>query len=568
MKKLITLPLFLLLFASFTFSQNYEVFDISSNLGVYSVVPSNFNAGRTEINYSFNVFTDDSDGMRVFITPYSKGSVCADCETIVGSPLVESGVSFIPLKFFIEGGEGHIDEIRVKITGVTLNDIKREFSFPVSIFYGEDFPAFYDFYPYNTGNVPYQCLIGEDKVYMDYGYEAGNVDLGYKMTAIPMSSGAFSPFYLIDKGSEDPETGNYEECSFFIGGGKYVQVDSIQINITDYEENINYGSFIIPANISFGKVIIDGFSFEDIENYLDFGDYFQVDFSTKVKQNYASNYWVYFDPLMGDSVIEECYGNDPGIFSNMDPEGAAEFTVDDIYTYADGFRLQVLDDAGDHVLGQFKFQGVFNNFRVVYAPIDLQVLETSPVDKSISRLGDAMFCNVSLQSTEANEVYVRLTPYDFNGPIEGLESILSEDLELGFENEIVSLSGPVGIPCHINYYLIEVLDAGTNEILLSYKRKVDKKYEVLLTTDIKDIAFSELDLNVYPNPSTGKVYIGLQETSGDAIISVYNALGQLVYESEEDLQEDFLTIDLVEKGIYKLVLRTSTELGVKTILIQ
>jgi hypothetical protein len=567
MKKLITLPLFLL-FASITFSQNYEVFDVSSNLGVYSVVPSNLDAGRTEINYNFNVFTNDPDGMRVFITPFSKGSACADCETIVGAPLIGSGNSFLTLKFFIEGGEGHIDEIRVKITGVTLNDIKREFSIPVSIFYGEDFPAFYDFYPYNTGQVPYQCLIGEDKVFMSYEYETGNEDLGHKMTATPMTNGAFSPFYLIDKGSREPEADNIEACSFFIGGGKYVHVDSIEVNITDYEENKNYGSFVIPADISFGKVIIDGFSFEDIENYLGFGDYFQVDFSTKVKQNYASNYWVYFDPLMGDSVIEECYGNDPGIFSNMDPEGAAEFTVDDTYTYADGFRLQVLDDAGDHVLGQFKFQGVFNNFRVVYAPIDLQVLETSPVDRSISRPGDAMFCNVSLQSTEANEVYVRLTPYNFNGPIEGLEPILSEDIELGFGNEIVSLSGPVGIPCHINYYLIEVLDAGTNEILLSYKRKVDKKYEVLLTTDVEDIAFSDLDFNVYPNPSTGKVFIDLQNTSGDAIVSVYNTLGQIVYESEEDLQDDFLAIDLVGKGIYKLVVRTSTELGVKTVLIQ
>jgi hypothetical protein len=568
MKKLISSTLFLLLCSITIFAQNYEVFDITSNLGIYSVVPSNKEFGRTEINYDFNTFTDDPDGMRIFITPYSQGSECSDCETVVGSPLVSEGNSITTLKFWIEGGQGLVDELRVKITGITVNDVKREFSIPVRIFYGQDYPEFYNFGTYTEGQIQYQCLIGEDKAYMVYNYKEGVDNRGYKMTAYPMTKGNYSPFYLTNKGSRNPETDEDELCSFFIGGGKFVSVDSIELVIKDYEEDITYGSFIIPANISFGKVIVDGLFFQDVENFLGFGDYFDIEFSTKVKQNYSSNYWVYFDPIMGDSVINNCTGNEPGVYSSMDPEGFAEYTVQDNNTYADGFRLQIWDNDGVDVLGQLDFQGIFNDFRVVHAPVDLEILSTSPVDYSLSRLGDAIYSNISLYSEDAMEVYARMTLYADGLPIEGVETAVSNDIELGDGLEYVSLSTIVDVPTHVTSLLIEVVDENSNDVILSYMRKVNKRVGVLSTQTKEAKLDQQFDFTAYPNPSTGNVYLDLQSITGAAKINVYNSLGQSVYEVKENLNGQTIPLNIEQRGIYKISVKTADKIGVQTIVIQ
>ena len=568
MKKLITSTLLLLLFNVFTFAQDYEVYDIYSDLGIYSVIPSNANNGITNVSYIFNVSTDDPDGMRIFITPYSQGDMCKDCEVQVGSPLISAGQSSFTTSFWIEGGNGLIDELRVEITGVTLNDIKREFSIPVRIFYGEDYPSFFDFFPYNTEAVANQCLIGEDKVSMAYEYYQGIEDRGFKMTALPMTNGALSPFYLFDKGSANPETGEFKDCSFFIAGGKFVEVDSIQLIIQDYEEEVTYGDFMIPANFFFGKVIIDGFSIDNIVNNLNLGDYFEVDFSTKVKQNYASNYWVYFDPMMGDSVIENCYGNDPEIYSLMEPEGTAAYTVDDTYTYADGFRLQIFDNDGIHVLGQFVFSEFSNNFRVIHSPIDMQIVWTSPMDYSTSRLGDAVTCNISLSSTEAMDVYVRMTPYEGHTIIPDVEPAYSSEFELTDDSELIALSTTVGAVSHVTNLLIEILDADSDEVILSYMKKVNKRFDNLIS-NVKDVyAENGFDFSVFPNPSSGNVTLDLQSVSGDAMISVYNTLGQLVSEDRTFLNEEQYNLTIDQEGLYKIVVRTADAVGVQTIIIQ
>lgn len=568
MKKLITSTLLTLFCTVFLFAQDYEIYNISSETGIYSIVPSNIDNGVTSIPYNFSVHTNDPNGMRIFIEPLSQGNECKDCNVTVGSPLITPGQSNFSTVFYLEGGSGLIDELRVKITGVTVNDIKREFSIPVRIFYGEDYPFLYRFRPVNNDLVPTQCLIGEDKINIAYDYYQGADNKGFKMTALPMTRDELSPFYLFDQGSSNPETGEVKTCSFFIAGGKYVGVDSIQLLIQDYAEEITYGSFTIPTNISFGKVIIDNFSIDDIVNNLSLGDFFEVDFSTKVKQNYSSNYWVYFDPMMGDSVIENCSGNDPEIYSLMEPEGTAAYTVDDSYTYADGFRLQILDNEGVHVLGQFIFSEFSNDFRVIHSPIDMKIEWSSPVDYSLSRIGDNVSCEVSLSSTALMDVYVKMTPYEGNDIIAGVEPAYSDEIELSNLEEVISLSTPVNEIAHVTNLLIEVLDADSDEVLLSYMKKANKRFGSLNTDTKETKTDNGFDFSVFPNPSNGRINLDLRSVSGDAMISVYNTLGQLVSEQNLFINEELISLDINNKGLYKVVVRTDEGIGVQTVVVQ
>ena len=81
--------------------------------------------------------------------------------------------------------------------------------------------------------------------------------------------------------------------------------------------------------------------------------------------------------------------------------------------------------------------------------------------------------------------------------------------------------------------------------------------------------FSLNDINIYPNPSTGLIYISIDNYSKSVNLSVYSLLGELITE-KLDMDNESLSLDLSnnERGVYLVKIATDSDSFVKRVVIE
>lgn len=575
MKKLFTS---LMTFLSLTISlcaqsaYTYDIYNISSAFGLASVLPTNVSAVGETIYYNFTGYTTDPDGMRVYIYPYSAGDPCTDCDTPIGFQLINGNVeTFTQAYFTVKNGPGKIDMIKVRITGDLPTDIKREFLVPVQIFYGPNYPYIYELGLISPNYIPGQAIIGEDQVYLDFQYDAFNVDNGYNIKATPLSNGVSTPFYLQNPGFYDPNTQDYSECNFSVVAGNYYFIDEVQIDIQSYDQSMDYGSFVLPANFSFGRVIIDDLElFGAVEANLTVGDEYRMRFDTDTKADFVNNYWVDFSPTMGDSILSNYSGQTQFLKSLMDSGDTLQYSCATNGFYSDGFQFEIkADDSDTTIVGGLDFSFV-QNYSVIYADLYFKDLWTSPAEHALSRIGDQLNTKIRFYSESDRIVRLRMTPYSAGIPVADVDPAESFLIELeanAIYNEILSTTIPVA--CDITHLLIEVLDAGSNAVLLSYMPQVDISFGDLSTVLVStELIPAVQELKVFPNPTAGAFTIQLDERQQDAELAIYDVLGQLIDRQVVHSKEEELNLELVSPGVYKVVLQSGDYLATQTVIIQ
>jgi hypothetical protein len=92
------------------------------------------------------------------------------------------------------------------------------------------------------------------------------------------------------------------------------------------------------------------------------------------------------------------------------------------------------------------------------------------------------------------------------------------------------------------------------------------------TVQVNEV-LSNVGVNVFPNPTTGMVYINIKNGEvGDYVLNVYNVLGALVYSMNANSSTGMLNenIDFSEftKGIYMINIECGTEIITRKIIVQ
>jgi hypothetical protein len=72
------------------------------------------------------------------------------------------------------------------------------------------------------------------------------------------------------------------------------------------------------------------------------------------------------------------------------------------------------------------------------------------------------------------------------------------------------------------------------------------KYSNQIASGVSDVAHSEL--NLYPNPTNGKIHILVPDENTNYKVEIYNSIGQLVV--EQPLVSDEVDIHQIEAGMY------------------
>lgn len=568
MKKLITVYFFLCFLTTILTAQIYDVYRINSEYGFNSVV--NTSEG-IQIDFILETYTDDPSGMRIFLYPYSNGELCQDCSTPVGFPLLTGSSYGVAANFTIDMGYGKIDEVMVRVTGDVVGDIKREFFIPVNINYGEDYPIVKDFALYGGNLGSRQFLVSENSLYMEFLYEnVTDENRGYNVTAYPMTDGYPTPYLAVNGAKSESYSSTYDECVMNILGGNQIYVDSVLIIVEDFEEEKEYGRFMIPLGASFGQVRIDDVYFDNLANILDPEDIFQVAFEYSSKSNFTENFWITFEPTMGDSVLTGYSNNDPGLFSTMDDEGEAQFTFENSGVYADGFNLLIKNEIGDEVVGHYKFR--HNDFRILYSDVDFKPINCSPVAGSKSLIGEKISASFEISSEEEMDVRVRMTAYSGNQPTPDTEASLSEIISLdGLLTTVEYMNVVVGSETNITHILWEVLDANTENVILTYMPEMNLNFfkaDPAVSTESTQL--EETSVKVYPNPSEGQFNIEFEDWGENAAIQIFNSLGQNVFSRNVQVggERVFLNLDSLSPGIYHLNINGKERTASQKIIIQ
>jgi hypothetical protein len=100
---------------------------------------------------------------------------------------------------------------------------------------------------------------------------------------------------------------------------------------------------------------------------------------------------------------------------------------------------------------------------------------------------------------------------------------------------------------------------------------IAKKYDavseaVSVTVEVTELSIDDVnakDVNIYPNPTTGVVYVDV-ETSFDAVI--YNYQGQVVKRLYDN--NDYIDMSDIDDGMYFLEVKTKDSIIVKKVLVK
>lgn len=205
--------------------------------------------------------------------------------------------------------------------------------------------------------------------------------------------------------------------------------------------------------------------------------------------------------------------------------------------------------------------------------MDTQYVETVNVDFSESWLGfDEEIFTYSKFSDEVDHAGIAITRVDGNalngfGKIARVEIVIT-DVILG-----IAVDSTACLPFIIEF--VNVLGINANEEDLSISAQSDSlelKHPSQLTTPTRDLQSSLQDFHLFPNPSSGIIYLSNLQNIEAESIRLLNGNGQKVYEAmlpRPSTREYQLSISRsLPRGLYFLELQTKAQRIRKKLILQ
>jgi len=91
---------------------------------------------------------------------------------------------------------------------------------------------------------------------------------------------------------------------------------------------------------------------------------------------------------------------------------------------------------------------------------------------------------------------------------------------------------------------------------LCYFKKGNEEWGTELIVDVEDFQGDESEYLIFPNPADDFLFISLPENSFNAVIRFYDMTGQLLFQKEIRLSNDFIDVSRLSPGLYFLNLQS------------
>ncbi|MBB4079358.1 hypothetical protein GGR28_001978 [Lewinella aquimaris] len=197
-------------------------------------------ANGEDVQVYFEYSTDEAAGVRIFIRPFSGGSL-SPSYAASGSPLY-LGDGSGTAEFTISAGEVAVDELRFHITNADQSITLREFYVPVDFTFGEN--GVNGFSP--SHDRAFATFLHDEEVSIDFDYSIARPD-GVRIFIRPVTGGALTPNYAAS-GSPIFTGSGSAAASFRISAGNNVRVDSFRVTMTSADQSEELQQFFVPVN--------------------------------------------------------------------------------------------------------------------------------------------------------------------------------------------------------------------------------------------------------------------------------------------------------------------------------
>ena len=111
-------------------------------------------------------------------------------------------------------------------------------------------------------------------------------------------------------------------------------------------------------------------------------------------------------------------------------------------------------------------------------------------------------------------------------------------------------------------YVLYIVQSVYGECETDLQEEINNENYILIVYD--DVNEAEIVNAIYPNPTSGELHIN---ALGMTRVSVFNALGQMVYDAEVDADEMILNMGQYNNGIYMVNITTVNGTSVKRIVV-
>ncbi|MBY0424021.1 MAG: T9SS type A sorting domain-containing protein, partial [Cytophagales bacterium] len=204
------------------------------------------------------------------------------------------------------------------------------------------------------------------------------------------------------------------------------------------------------------------------------------------------------------------------------------------------FTLDVLNmydysGAGnDFVLDQFALQPLFGAFKTATVTSPVCVLSIELISFDVEKKTDGVHLNWTAYSSSSSQgYYVERSDDGVNFYTIGFVDFNSTKNGVSGDYEFIDKKPVVGV----NYYRLKQID---NSGKLDY-------------STVKSIVVESSEILVFPNPSKGQLTVYVGAASPNAEITIYNALGSLVYATSTQLNTIDLDIQKLASGLYTVL---------------
>ena len=478
-------------------------------------------ANGEDVTVYLSYTTDQPAGVRIYVRPYSNGSLSPNYTADASPIYYGSGVA--NSSFTISSGDVMVDEIRVEVYKSDNSTLLRRLWIPVQHHFGQN--GVHNFTYSHSPNLSSFLLNEKFTTYFKYNI---NYPGGARIYVRPYTNGALTPDYY-GSGSAVFSGSGSASAYIYIQSGKNVHVDELRVRIVSPDQSVIIDEFFVPVNLYYSTIKITGIHGQA-------GNYVSVNTDRTISYNYSTTepegVRIYPRPFTNGALTPD-YAVSGSPMLTGSGSSSNTVTVKSYNKKIDHMRFVAKDEATDEVLLEMyhPIEYTFGNFL-----IDNIQLCPSPNVRMLN--GPKVNINYDFKNNANMSARVFVTPFTNGSPTSGAVTSISPLHNVGSGSESAYFSINIGNAI-VDQLRFRVTNGDQSQLIADYFIPVHYVFGDATTPviEVKDIVS---DIQIFPNPTVNDANLEVQVKEDQTVqVMVLDLSGRVLLDlGTRDLNAD------------------------------
>lgn len=503
-KNLLSLLFFFSLMAS-----SFAITDICDITVSPDSKPASFANGE-DVTVYLSYTTDQPAGVRIYVRPYSNGSLSPNYSANASQLYMGSGVA--SGSYSIQSGTVLVDEIRIEVYNSTGSTLLRRLWVPVQHRFGNSGVNHFTY----SHSPNLSSFLHEEEFTTYFKYNV-NYPGGARVFIRPYTNGNLTPDY--DASGSAVFTGSGSaNASFTIKSGKNVHVDELRVRVVSADQTVTIDEFFIPINLYFSTVKVKSI-IAQAGNYPHNNETRTVSYSYSITE--AGGARIFTRPMTNGSETPYFSGSGSTILTGNGTKNG-NFTITSTNQKVDQARIRATNSDQSEVLLE------------IYVPVDytfgkflLENIDFCPSSAARMLNGPKVNINYNYTNDMGTSARVFIKPYTNGSPSPGYAVSGSPIHGIGSGSESTYFKINTG-NVTVDQLKFTVTNSDQSELIEEFFIPVHYVFgeATVATTALRDVVSA---IDVFPNPTVDDVYLNVLLKEDQAVhVAVMDLAGRLL----------------------------------------